>query len=98
MTVFFKRTYSANKHNTTHKERKQPHGEYRKTSRNLHALSDDVCYDLIFLDIELQNELNGVQVGNVIRDDYNDERTQIVYISWNRKYQYQLAWARTMIS
>jgi len=54
------------------------------------ALSEDMCYDLIFLDIELTQEINGVQVGEKIRNEYNDELTQIVYISWKHKYALEL--------
>lgn len=46
-------------------------------------------YDLIFLDIEL-NEINGVEVGKKIRSDLNDELTQIVYISSKESYAMEL--------
>jgi len=60
------------------------------TGENLcEKLSEGVCYDLIFLDIELAN-INGVQVGTVIRDKYNDELMQIVYISGKSEYALQL--------
>lgn len=47
------------------------------------------CYDLIFLDIEL-NDIDGVQVGLNIRDEYDDELTQIVYISGKQEYTLKL--------
>jgi DNA-binding LytR/AlgR family response regulator len=53
------------------------------------SLSEDEVYDLIFLDIELPN-INGVQVGTKIRNEYKDEFTQIVYISWKSEYALEL--------
>lgn len=46
-------------------------------------------YDLVFLDIELY-EINGVEVGKRIRNELNDELTQIVYISGNESYAMEL--------
>jgi DNA-binding LytR/AlgR family response regulator len=48
-------------------------------------------YDLIFLDIEFaRNEINGIEVGRLIREAYNNDVVSIVYISWERKYSLQL--------
>lgn len=48
-------------------------------------------YDLIFLDIELsKDEINGVEVGRLIRDTYQNDAVQIVYISWEKRYSMQL--------
>lgn len=46
-------------------------------------------FDLIFLDIELCN-INGVEVGKIIREKLKDELTQIVYISGNESYAMEL--------
>ena len=46
-------------------------------------------FDIIFLDIELR-EINGVEVGKKIRDEYNDEITQIVYVSSKESYAMDL--------
>ena len=46
-------------------------------------------YDLIFLDIELC-EINGVEVGKKIREEIEDETTQIVYISSKENYAMDL--------
>ncbi|MFA9424472.1 MAG: LytR/AlgR family response regulator transcription factor, partial [Sedimentibacter sp.] len=46
-------------------------------------------YDLIFLDIELC-EMNGVEVGRKIREEMNDESTQIVYVSGKESYAMDL--------
>ena len=54
-------------------------------------------YDLIFLDIEFsKNEINGVEVGRLIRDTCNNNTTQIVYISWEKSYSMQLFEVRPM--
>lgn len=42
-------------------------------------------FDLIFLDIHLQ-QLNGIQVGKILRNDLKNECTQIVYISCLQSY------------
>ena len=52
-------------------------------------LSDGVYYDMIFLDIELQM-LNGVEIGRKIRNELNNETTQIVYISGKDSYAMEL--------
>lgn len=46
-------------------------------------------FDLIFLDIEMKN-INGIQVGNEIREFIGDNDTQIVYISGTNKYAMDL--------
>ena len=46
-------------------------------------------FDLIFLDIELC-EINGVEVGRKVREELNDELTQIVYISSKDSYAMDL--------
>lgn len=52
-------------------------------------LRDEHKVDLIFLDIELI-ERNGVEVGNFIRNELNDEKTNIVYISSKKHYAMSL--------
>ena len=48
-------------------------------------------YDLIFLDIEFaKDEINGVEVGRLIRDSYQNNMVSIVYISWEKSYAFQL--------
>ena len=48
-------------------------------------------YDLIFLDIEFaQDEINGVEVGRLIREAHQNHLASIVYISWEKKYALQL--------
>lgn len=58
------------------------------------ALISDIregnLYDLIFLDIELGGQINGVKVGHIIRDEMDDYITQIVYISSKNGYDRQL--------
>lgn len=52
-------------------------------------LSENNHYDIIFLDIEL-DEMNGVEVGQVIRDEMLNETTQIIYISGKETYAMEL--------
>jgi len=48
-------------------------------------------YDLIFLDIVFASkEINGVEVGRLIRDAHQNNKVQVVYISWEEKYAMQL--------
>lgn len=46
-------------------------------------------YDLIFLDIEMAN-INGVEVGKIIRTELNNQITQIVYVSCREEYLKEL--------
>lgn len=59
------------------------------------ALSGGEHYDLIFLDIELQKQ-NGVDIGKKIRDELDDQRVQIVYISAKQEYAMELFDIRPM--
>ncbi len=52
-------------------------------------------YDLIFLDIELKN-INGIEVGKIIRDEMKNEIVQIVYISGKDIYYQELFEVRPM--
>ena len=52
--------------------------------------------DLIFLDIELA-EHNGVAVGHFIRNELNDEKTYIVYVSSKQHYAMSLFKTRPLI-
>ena len=48
-------------------------------------------YDLIFLDIEFAgHEINGVEVGQLIREAHQNQMVSIVYISWEKKYALEL--------
>jgi len=50
-----------------------------------------VHYDLIFLDIEFaKNEINGVEVGRLIREAQQNNMVSIVYISREKDYAFQL--------
>lgn len=48
-------------------------------------ISDGNYFDLIFLDIEMKT-LNGVEVGRKLRDDMDNQTTQIVYVSCRESY------------
>lgn len=48
-------------------------------------------YDLIFLDIEFaQDEINGIELGQIIRDAHHNYTVSIIYISWKKEYAIQL--------
>jgi len=54
-------------------------------------------YDLIFLDIEFaKNEIDGVEVGRLVRDAHQNNSVSIVYISWQQKYAMDLFAIRPM--
>ena len=57
------------------------------------ALEKGGHYDLIFLDIELDAQMvgmDGIQLGRKIRDGFDDVATQIVYISAKAEYALSL--------
>ncbi|MCL1996284.1 MAG: LytTR family DNA-binding domain-containing protein [Defluviitaleaceae bacterium] len=54
-------------------------------------------YDLIFLDIKFaKEEINGVEIGRLIRNVHQNNITTIVYISWEKEYAMQLFQIRPM--
>ena len=61
-------------------------------SEDLRAkMENRASYDLIFLDIEFaESEMNGVELGLLLREAYERNATSIVYISWETKYSMQL--------
>jgi DNA-binding LytR/AlgR family response regulator len=52
-------------------------------------ITSGACIDLLFLDIEL-NTLNGIEIGKKIREELNNEATQIIYISGKESYALEL--------
>lgn len=52
-------------------------------------ISQDNYFDLIFLDIEMQM-LNGVEVGLKLRNEMDNQTTQIVYVSCRESYYREL--------
>jgi len=55
------------------------------------ALEAGAQYNLIFLDIEFsKNEINGVELGHLIRDTHQNSTASIVFISWIERYAMQL--------
>lgn len=55
------------------------------------AMAQGTHYDLIFLDIEFaKNQINGVEVGRLIRDKQNNYMVSIVYMSRVKSYAYDL--------
>ncbi len=52
-------------------------------------LSSGTEYDILFLDIEFK-QMNGVEIGEKIRNELRNETMQIVYISGNQSYAIEL--------
>lgn len=55
----------------------------------IHYIEKDQCFDLIFLDIELRTT-TGIEVGNKIRNEFDDCISKIVFISSKTGYERQL--------
>lgn len=62
----------------------------------LQFLDEKPKLDLLFLDIELGQRVNGILVGRMIRTDISNEVTQIVYVSSKENYAMQLFRNRPM--
>ena len=61
------------------------------------ALKGGACYNLIFLDIAFsEDEMNGVEVGWLIREVFKDNAVSIVYISWVERFAMHLFQIRPM--
>lgn len=60
-----------------------------------HAIEEQCIFDMIFLDIQLL-ALDGVQVGRLIREQLNNEKVSIVYISSNETYAMSLFQVRPL--
>ena len=54
-----------------------------------HILLKKNSYDIIFLDIEMKG-INGIEFGEILRGDMKDEKTKIIYISWENSYAMDL--------
>ena len=52
----------------------------------LEFLIEEFPVDLIFLDIQFEKGLDGVQIGKELRADIKNEMTQIIYISGIESY------------
>jgi len=64
---------------------------YYSAAKLYQAMECEQHYDLIFLDIEFaKEEINGVEVGRLIRDVKRNNDASIVYISWEMKYSMEL--------
>ena len=55
----------------------------------------EMHYDILFLDIELVS-INGIDVGQIIRCEFNDDAMQIIFISSKTQYAMQLFRIRPM--
>lgn len=54
----------------------------------LEFLIEELPVDLIFLDIQFEKGLDGVQIGKELRADIKNEMTQIIYISGIESYSF----------
>ena len=64
---------------------------YHSAEELCRKLEDGEGYDLIFLDIQFaKNEIDGVQAGARIREEYENNHVSIVYISWEKDYAFDL--------
>lgn len=59
-------------------------------------LKKGLIFDILFLDISLEEKYNGVQIGGFIRNQLMNEVMQIVYISSYEKYALELFQNRPM--
>ncbi|MCI6164701.1 MAG: LytTR family DNA-binding domain-containing protein [Lachnospira sp.] len=64
-------------------------------SELMSELCNKVKYDIIFLDICMPS-VNGIDLGNYIREELNDNITQIVYVSSEQQYAMDLFKVRPM--
>ena len=68
---------------------------YEAGEEMLSHFHDEGVFDLIFLDIEFP-KMNGVEIGNYIRNTLRNEVTQIVYISSMQTHAMELFEVRPM--
>jgi len=67
---------------------------FHSTADMCGALEAGAYFDLIFLDINFaESDISGVEAARLIRD-YGDDRTSIVYISWENRRATDLAKTR----
>ena len=64
-------------------------GIFQSGEALIDSINEEGPYDLLFLDIEL-GEINGVEIGHIIREQMEDYVTKIVYISSKDIYDRQL--------
>ena len=62
---------------------------YSGQDLNKYIFESSVVFDIIFLDIELP-EIDGIEIGSRIRNNFRSEIIQIVYISSHRQYAMDL--------
>lgn len=58
---------------------------YYSGEKFLYALQNGESFDLIFMDIEMK-EISGIDVSRYIRDEQNDQNTQIVFVTGKDGY------------
>lgn len=64
---------------------------FNKSSLLCNYIKNHSIFDIIFLDIEFDNDnFNGIEVGDFIRNKLLNQRVQIVYVSAMEQYSMQL--------
>lgn len=58
-------------------------------------MKQESIYDILFLDIEMEG-MNGVELGHFLRDEMDNNQTEIIYISWEKSYAMDLFKIRPM--
>jgi DNA-binding LytR/AlgR family response regulator len=58
-------------------------------------MKQEKSYDILFLDIEMEG-MNGVELGHFLRDEMENNQTEIIYISWESSYAMDLFKIRPM--
>lgn len=58
---------------------------YNNAERLIQHIKENYSFDLIFLEVELP-EMNGIELGRIIRDKFPDKDINIVYLSKKTKY------------
>lgn len=62
---------------------------YFSAEKLLEAYNSGKRYDLVFLDIEMEG-MSGIDYGKILRDEMDDQKTKIVYMSWQKSYAMDL--------
>lgn len=62
---------------------------FESAERLVKYIKGGESFDIIFLDIEMR-ALNGIEFGEIVRNEMEDELTKIIFISWQTAYALDL--------
>lgn len=62
---------------------------FNSADEMLYHINKGNSYDTIFLDIEMEG-ITGIEFGEIMRNDMDDEQTKIIFISWQSSYAMDL--------